>query len=77
MVILRRQYKYQVKITEYTDVEDGSTLKKDEETEAELDNMKQYIGDLKEEIEIEKAKIKCLNEATNKQKKILKLFKPS
>ena len=41
-----------IKKLEYTNDKDDTTSKSDDEEEAELDNLKQYVKDLKEEKEL-------------------------
>ena len=60
---------------EDTDEEDGNTSKYDDKRESELDNWKQYIEDLKEEIELEKLKVKSLNEVINNQNKVIETLR--
>ena len=52
---------------EETDEEEGNTSYWDEETETAMDELKKYIEYLKEELEIEKAKVKSLSKVNKEQ----------
>ena len=60
---------------EGTNEEDGSTSNYDDERKTELDNSKQYIEDLKEEIKLEKVKVKSLHEVINNQDKVIETLR--